>query len=199
MKELIEIQTELKAPKEQYNNFGKYKYRSCEDILEALKPLLFKHKCCLTINDSVELVGNRFYIKSVCKLTNSEKEVIETSAFAREPEAKKGIDESQITGAASSYARKYALNGMFAIDDSKDADSTNTHAKDNKDNKDNKKVTWKDELWSKSSKELKEKLVKLNKEGLKEESLKTLYKNMEWEDFENVILISKSVEEVNNV
>lgn len=125
MKELIEIQTKLNAPKGQYNSFGKYKYRSCEDILGAVKPLLHEHKCTLTISDDVVMVGSRIYIKSTATLTNSSNEQVVTNAFAREEEQKKGMDGSQVTGAASSYARKYALNGLFAIDDTKDADHLN--------------------------------------------------------------------------
>lgn len=123
---LSEIQHNLKAPKGQINKFGGYKYRSCEDILEAVKPLL--EDLVLTISDEIVNVSNRFYIKATAKLTDGVNS-IETSALAREAETKKGMDESQITGSASSYARKYALNGLFAIDDTKDADSTNTHDK----------------------------------------------------------------------
>lgn len=123
---LIHIQGELKAPKSQENKFGGYKYRSCEDILEAVKPLLKKEKVTLTISDDIIEVGGRVYVKATAKLSDGE-DTISTSAFAREAEAKKGMDDSQITGSASSYARKYALNGLFAIDDTKDADATNTH------------------------------------------------------------------------
>ncbi len=122
MKELVEIQNKLNAPKGQYNNFGKYKYRSCEDILAAVKPLLHEYGCTLVISDDVVMVGNRIYIKATASLTNSSNETVTTTAFAREEEHKKGMDGSQVTGAASSYARKYALNGLFAIDDTKDAD-----------------------------------------------------------------------------
>lgn len=122
MKELIEIQSRLNAPKNLYNSFGKYKYRSAEGILEAVKPLLKELGCQLTISDEIVFLGNRFYIKATATLTNgNEKET--TSAYAREDEQKKGMDGSQITGTASSYARKYALNGLFCIDDSKDADT----------------------------------------------------------------------------
>ena len=129
---LLKAQVELKAPKVQYNSFGKYKYRSCEDILEALKPVLDKLKLTLFIKDDVIEVNTRNYVKATIILVNTEKpdEIIETSALAREEETKKGMDGSQITGASSSYARKYALNGMFMIDDTKDSDSTNTHGKD---------------------------------------------------------------------
>jgi hypothetical protein len=123
MKELIMIQQGLKAPKGQYNNFGKYKYRSCEDILEAVKPLLEEQACTLVISDDIVLIGDRFYLKATATLTNSEgvKEV--ATAFAREQDTKAGMDSSQLTGATSSYARKYALNGLFCIDDTKDADT----------------------------------------------------------------------------
>ena len=126
MKELAIIQSKLKAPKGQKNTFGGYKYRSCEDILEAVKPLLRETLCTLTLNDEVVLMGDRFYIKATATISNTENEVATTTAFAREEETKKGMDASQITGAASSYARKYALCGLFAIDDGKDADSLNT-------------------------------------------------------------------------
>ncbi len=129
---LLSVQVELKAPKGQYNSFGKYKYRSCEDILEALKPILDKQKLVLFISDEVVEINTRNYIKATVHLINPEKvgEAIQVSALAREEETKKGMDGSQITGASSSYARKYALNGMFMIDDTKDSDSTNTHGKE---------------------------------------------------------------------
>lgn len=128
-KSLSDIQATLKAPKGQTNKFGGYKYRSCEDILEAVKPLLSKHKVVLTISDSVEAVGDRVYIKATAKLSNGTDDAVETHGFAREEEVKKGMDSSQITGSASSYARKYALNGLFCIDDTKDSDATNSHGK----------------------------------------------------------------------
>ncbi len=131
MKALISIQSELKAPKGQYNNFGKYKYRSCEDILEAVKPLLSKNNCFLTISDDIVQMDDRFYIKATATLKSGEEQV-QVSALARESLTKKGMDDSQITGTASSYARKYALNGLFCIDDTKDADATNTHDTKNK-------------------------------------------------------------------
>lgn len=125
---LIKAQIELKAPKGQYNGFGKYKYRSCEDILEALKPVLDKLKLVLFIKDEVIEVNTRFYIKAIITLVNIEKadEIIETSALAREQEEKRGYDASQITGSSSSYARKYALNGLFAVDDTKDNDTSDS-------------------------------------------------------------------------
>lgn len=118
---LIEIQAELKAPKSQYNEFGGYNYRNCEDILEAVKPLCAKHEIVPLLSDEIVMIGDRFYIKATAKVTDG-KEEIATTAFARESKDKKGMDESQITGSASSYARKYALNGLFCIDDTKDAD-----------------------------------------------------------------------------
>lgn len=133
MKELNTIQSKLTAPKEQFNKFGNYKYRSCEDILKAVKPLLAETKCTLMLQDEVLLIGNRYYIKATATLTNSAGDSVTTTALAREDENKNGMAGSQITGAASSYARKYALNGLFAIDDTKDADATNTHGKDNAD------------------------------------------------------------------
>ena len=127
---LIAIQSELKAPKSQYNNFGKYAYRNCEDILEALKPLLKEHKSTIYIADEIVTVLDRFYIKATVTFIDAETgEKIINTAYAREEECKKGMDGSQVTGASSSYARKYALNGMFAIDDTKDSDFTNTTTK----------------------------------------------------------------------
>lgn len=127
---LGKIQVNLKAPKGQFNSFGKYAYRSCEDILEAVKPLLSDNGCTLTIADDVIPVADRIYVKATCKLTEIKTgEFVEVSACAREADEKRGMDEAQITGAASSYARKYALNGLFAIDDTKDADATNDHGK----------------------------------------------------------------------
>ena len=121
---IISIQNELKAPKGQFNSFGRYKYRSCEDILEAVKPLLHKYSCSLNISDEVVMVGDRFYIKATATLRKDTGEVVSSSvAYAREDESKKGMDGAQVTGAASSYARKYALNGLFCIDDTKDADT----------------------------------------------------------------------------
>ena len=124
MEILNKIQQELKAPKNQRNNFGGYNYRSCEDILEAVKPLL--GNAVLTLSDDIIAENGRVYVRATATLKDGNQSVSVT-AFAREPEAKKGMDESQITGAASSYARKYALNGLFCIDDTKDADSTNDH------------------------------------------------------------------------
>ena len=122
MCKLQEIQHRLKAPKGQYNSFGKYKYRSCEDILEAVKPILNETGCTLTLSDEIVLIGDRYYIKATAKLKGEGIDEVVT-AYARESETKTGMDASQITGTASSYARKYALNGLFCIDDTKDADT----------------------------------------------------------------------------
>lgn len=121
MDALKKIQQELKAPKSQFNSFGKYHYRSAEDILEAVKPLLAKHNAVLTLSDDVIEIGGRIYVKATATLKADE--TVQVTAFAREPLEKRGMDDSQITGTASSYARKYALNGLFLIDDTKDADT----------------------------------------------------------------------------
>ena len=123
MKELIEIQKELKAPKNQRNTFGKYNYRSCEDILEAVKPLAHKLGCAVLLSDEVKVIGERVYVMSTAIIINKDNISQTATAFAREPLTQKGMNEAQITGSASSYARKYALNGLFAIDDTKDADT----------------------------------------------------------------------------
>jgi hypothetical protein len=123
MKELIMIQQGLQAPKSRKNTFGGYNYRSCEDILEAVKPLLADQDCTLTLSDELCHIGDRYYVQATARLTNNSGETISVTALAREAETKKGMDEAQVTGAASSYARKYALNGLFAIDDTKDADT----------------------------------------------------------------------------
>jgi len=126
---LASVQAKLKAPKNQRNTFGNYNYRSCEDILEALKQIINPDGYSIHLTDTVEAIGGRVYVKAVATLTNGQESYTST-AYAREEETKKGMDGSQITGAASSYARKYALNGLFAIDDTKDADATNTHGKE---------------------------------------------------------------------
>lgn len=130
---LAEIQINLKAPKGQVNSFGRYKYRSCEDILEAVKPHLANTKTALKISDDLVNIGDRYYVKATARLIDTEtNEATESTAYAREEESKKGMDSSQVTGAASSYARKYALNGLLAIDDVADSDSTNTCGKTEK-------------------------------------------------------------------
>ena len=123
IKNVGNIQNELKAPKSNFNSFGKYRYRSAEDILTAVKPLLAKYSCTMTITDEVVFIGGRFYIKATATITDEDGNTESVSAFAREDESKKGMDGSQITGTASSYSRKYCLNGMFLIDDTKDADT----------------------------------------------------------------------------
>ena len=144
---LMNIQSELSVPKSNYNSFGKYNYRSCEDILEGLKPLLDEYKATLVINDEIVQIGDRYYIMATATLIDIEgnesltkgRGSISATAYAREDEKKTGMDLSQLTGSTSSYARKYALNGLFAIDDTKDSDSTNTHESER--NKGKSKVT----------------------------------------------------------
>ena len=128
MKELVKIQSELKAPKNQRNNFGKYNYRSCEDILEAVKPLANELGCVVLLSDEVKVISERVYVCATANLYKDDDNQIMVTAWAREPLLQKGMNEAQITGSASSYARKYALNGLFAIDDTKDAD-TDEHKK----------------------------------------------------------------------
>lgn len=123
-----DIQHKLKAPKGQYNSFGKYNYRSCEDILEGVKPLLKEHNLALLIDDEIVQIGERYYVKATAKITDG-REFVSATAYAREPDTKKGMDESQITGATSSYARKYALNALLCIDDTKDADTMDNSKK----------------------------------------------------------------------
>lgn len=128
IEKLSKVQKNLKAPKGQFNKFGNYAYRSCEDIMEAVKPLLAAEGLAQIVSDDVIEVGGRVYVKATIKVTDGES-TVENSALAREPQDQKGMNEAQITGSASSYARKYALNGMYAIDDTKDADATNDHGK----------------------------------------------------------------------
>lgn len=132
------IQNKVKAPKGQFNSFGKYHYRSAEDILEAVKQVVNPMGFSITISDTIINVGDRYYIKATATLSNG-KETWSTDGYAREEESKKGMDGSQVTGASSSYARKYALNGLFALDDTKDSDATNTHGKE-------KSINWKQEV-----------------------------------------------------
>ena len=153
MEKLIKIQSDLKAPKGNYNSFGKFRYRSCEDILEAVKPLLAREKCMLTMTDEVVAITDKVYIKATATIIDLDNKVhCSASAYARESENKKGMDESQMTGTASSYARKYALNGLFLIDDTTDADTDEfQHAKQKAEKKqsgatkkteDKKKADW---------------------------------------------------------
>jgi hypothetical protein len=124
---LVKIQAELKAPKNQTNNFGKYKYRSAEDIIEAVKPILNKYGTALVVSDEVVQVGDRIYIKATATLLDGTDDSISVNGWAREEESKKGMDSAQLTGSTASYAKKYALSNLFAIDDTKDADATNEH------------------------------------------------------------------------
>ena len=128
MDKLRKIQTELKAPKNQRNNFGKYNYRSCEDILEAVKPLLSKYECTLTVSDEIKQLGDIIFVESIAVISDGENQVHTKSQAGIDPN-RKGMDIAQSFGSSSSYSRKYALNGLFLIDDTKDADSTNTHGK----------------------------------------------------------------------
>ena len=134
MKLLNEIQKSLKVPKSQYNDFGQYKYRSCSDIVEAVKPVL--GNASLTMSDEIVLIGDRYYVKATVTLAH-EGEQVSVTAYAREADARKGMNADQLTGATSSYARKYALNGLFAIDDTQDSDDTNKHGKGNGTGEDN--------------------------------------------------------------
>lgn len=143
MKELILIQSELKAPKNQFNSFGKYKYRNCEDILEALKPLLLKYECTLTITDEVKQIGDWIYVEATASIQKGD-EGRSVTAQAGIEYPKKGMDMAQAFGASSSYSRKYALNGLFLIDDTKDADTTNVQGAVKPE------MTPADSLWSKA-------------------------------------------------
>lgn len=156
-KKVQEIQTHLKAPKNLYNSFGKYKYRNAEGICEAVKPLLAEQGLILTLSDEIVAVGERYYVKATATICSDANEKLSVSAFARESFDKKGMDDSQITGTASSYARKYALNGLFLLDDTKDADT------DEYSNENNRKM----EI---VSKEQLEELKQLCKEADREES-----------------------------
>ena len=127
IKNLVNIQNELKAPKSNFNSFGKYRYRSAEDILTGVKPILSKYGCQMTITDDIVFIGSRFYIKATVTITDEDGNSESVSAYAREDESKRGMDGSQITGTASSYARKYALNGLLLIDDTKDSDTDEYH------------------------------------------------------------------------
>lgn len=140
---IAEIQAELKAPKNQWNTHGKFNYRSAEDILEAVKPILFKRDMVQIITDEIVNLGNRYYIKATVTVYYGDQK-LSVSAYAREPESRKGMDESQITGAASSYARKYALNGLYNIDDTKDADTDEFRRQTNKksDPADDDRLPW---------------------------------------------------------
>lgn len=176
---LMNIQNELKAPKSQYNEFGKYHYRSCEDILESLKPVLAKHQAAVTISDEIVLIGDRYYVKATAALIDVEKgDKVEVSAYAREDVQKKGMDVSQLTGSTSSYARKYALNGLFAIDDTKDSDATNKHGQEKKQNTQKQADESKKDINSLATdKQIKAIYALLKNKNYSEESLKNYINN----------------------
>ena len=200
---LMLIQASLKAPKNQRNAFGNYNYRSCEDILEAVKPLLYDTQTTLTISDDIVEVGGRIYVKATATLKDCETwEIIEqNSAYARESESKKWMDDSQITWATSSYARKYALNGLFCIDDVKDADATNTHWKEEKATK--KSESKENPNWwfqkASTNKEFMEKCMdednfirtikgKYDVDDIVEQQLREAYRNLMWKNEDTVEL-----------
>ena len=200
---LMLIQASLKAPKNQRNAFGNYNYRSCEDILEAVKPLLYDTQTTLTISDDIVEVGGRIYVKATATLKDAETwEIIEqNSAYARESESKKWMDDSQITWATSSYARKYALNGLFCIDDVKDADATNTHWKEEKTTK--KSESKENPNWwfqkASTNKEFMEKCMdednfirtikwKYDVDEIVEQQLRDAYRNLMWKNEDTVEL-----------
>ena len=200
---LMLIQASLKAPKNQKNAFGGYNYRSCEDILEAVKPLLYDTQTTLTISDEMVEVGGRIYVKATATLKDCETwEIIEqNSAYARESESKKWMDDSQITWATSSYARKYALNGLFCIDDVKDADATNTHWKEEKATK--KSESKENPNWwfqkASTNKEFMEKCMdednfirtikwKYDVDDIIEQQLREAYRNLMWKNEDTVEL-----------
>ena len=200
---LSRIQTTLKAPKNLYNKFGKYKYRNAEGICEAVKPYLEQNKCYMVLKDDMLELGRRFYIRATATLYDTESDdCIKATAFAREAESKKGMDESQITGAASSYARKYALNGLFLLDDTKDADS-NEYSEQGKENTDENKEAEQRQVELSKISEIKGKSLEERgrKEGIELSKLIRLYKvsslsdlselqfrniNDHWEDIKKV-------------
>ena len=200
---LMLIQASLKAPKNQRNAFGNYNYRSCEDILEAVKPLLYDTQTTLTISDDIVEVGGRIYVKATATLKDCETwEIIEqNSAYARESESKKWMDDSQITWATSSYARKYALNWLFCIDDVKDADATNTHWKEEKATK--KSESKENPNWwfqkASTNKEFMEKCMdednfirtikwKYDVDDIVEQQLREAYRNLMWKNEDTIEL-----------
>ena len=185
---LIAIQSNLKAPKNQYNSFGKYYFRSGEDILEALKPLLKENGCTLVMSDEIVFVSDRVYVKSIATLSDG-KDSVSTTAFAREEADKKGMDGAQITGAASSYARKYALNGLFCIDDTKDPDATNKHGNDEP-NTPSKQVS-KPSTTIKSDIEQARKALELCKDNASIDAVVKVFKNL-WKDEEFKKLVEEA-------
>lgn len=183
---LMNIQSELKAPKSQRNDFGKYNYRSCEDILEAVKPLALKYKAIVTVTDELQQIGDRYYILAIATIYDVESDKsMQATAYAREPETKKGQDLSQITGSTSSYARKYALNGLFSIDDTKDSDATNTHSKQGVEPVKGKRLdqTSNDLITEKQRKLL---FARSKEKQLSEEAVKLLLGNYGYESSKNI-------------
>ena len=171
------VQQELIAPKNQYNSFGKYNYRSCEDILEGLKPCLKKVRAAVTVSDDVVQIGERYYIKATATLHDAESNVtISNTAYAREDEGKKGMDVSQVTGATSSYARKYALNGLFCIDDVKDADTRDNRQNEAKEQKQAEEHQKEFENSVVSEVKVKALVARCEKEGVDTEKILKLYK-----------------------
>lgn len=171
------VQQELIAPKNQYNSFGKYNYRSCEDILEGLKPCLKKVRAAVTVSDDVVQIGERYYIKATATLHDAESnETISNTAYAREDEGKKGMDVSQVTGATSSYARKYALNGLFCIDDVKDADTRDNRQNEAKEQKQAEEHQKEFENSVVSEVKVKALVARCEKEGVDTEKILKLYK-----------------------
>lgn len=171
------IQCELIAPKNQYNSFGKYNYRSCEDILEGLKPFLNKLKVAVTVTDEIVMIGDRYYVKATATIRDCEDTgYINNVAYARESDDKKGMDASQVTGATSSYARKYALNGLFCIDDVKDADSRDNRQKEAEEQKKAEEEQKKAEKALISEVKVKALQARCEKEGVDESKILKLYK-----------------------
>lgn len=174
---LSTIQQKLIAPKNQYNSFGKYNYRSCEDILEGLKPCLKEVKAAVTVTDEIVLIGERYYVKATATLFDSETgEYVSNSAYAREEDAKKGMDASQVTGSTSSYARKYALNGLFCIDDVKDADTRDNRQKEAEEQKQAEAEQKKIENMLISDIKVKALIARCERENVDQDKIKKLYK-----------------------
>lgn len=174
---LSTIQQKLIAPKNQYNSFAKYNYRSCEDILEGLKPCLKEVKAAVTVTDEIVLIGERYYVKATATLFDSETgEHVSNSAYAREEDAKKGMDASQVTGSTSSYARKYALNGLFCIDDVKDADTRDNRQKEAEEQKQAEAEQKKIENMLISDIKVKALIARCERENVDQDKIKKLYK-----------------------
>ena len=190
---LVTIQQELIAPKNQYNSFGKYNYRSCEDILEGLKPCMAKVKAAVTVSDEIVFIGDRYYVKATATLHDAESDAsVSNTAYAREEDNKKGMDASQVTGSTSSYARKYALNGLFCIDDVKDADSRDNRQKEAEEQK--KAEAEEKKIATQTIPAAKVSVIKgmCENDGVSPETITTLYKVKALEDltekmFRNIV------------